>query len=81
MVNLGGVLGDVGEDFGDDELKELFSQFGTITSCKVVKDPKVENGEAVGEEDSENKSPSPDNKNKGFGFVCFEESSCRCSRR
>ena len=25
-----------GEELGDEELKELFSQFGKITSCKVV---------------------------------------------
>ncbi|KAJ9159529.1 hypothetical protein P3X46_025035 [Hevea brasiliensis] len=27
------------DSIGDDNLKELFSQFGTITSCKVMRDP------------------------------------------
>ncbi|GKV01603.1 hypothetical protein SLEP1_g14148 [Rubroshorea leprosula] len=27
------------DGIGDDKLKELFSQFGTITSCKVMRDP------------------------------------------
>ncbi|KAB1208507.1 Polyadenylate-binding protein 2 [Morella rubra] len=27
------------DSIGDDKLKELFSQFGTITSCKVMRDP------------------------------------------
>ncbi|KAI4295671.1 hypothetical protein L6164_035690 [Bauhinia variegata] len=27
------------DSIGDDKLKELFSPFGTITSCKVMKDP------------------------------------------
>ncbi|CAI9765583.1 unnamed protein product [Fraxinus pennsylvanica] len=28
------------DSIGDDELKELFSPFGSITSCKVMRDPK-----------------------------------------
>ncbi|KAK6136887.1 hypothetical protein DH2020_029373 [Rehmannia glutinosa] len=28
------------DSFGDDKLKELFSPFGSITSCKVMRDPK-----------------------------------------
>eukprot|EP00261_Vitis_vinifera_P033278 XP_019074521.1 PREDICTED: polyadenylate-binding protein 8 isoform X2 [Vitis vinifera] len=27
------------DSIGDDKLKELFAQFGTITSCKVMRDP------------------------------------------
>ncbi|OVA15873.1 RNA recognition motif domain [Macleaya cordata] len=27
------------DSIGDDKLKELFSEFGTITSCKVMRDP------------------------------------------
>ncbi|GMI91138.1 poly(A) binding protein 2, ARABIDOPSIS POLY(A) BINDING 2, POLY(A) BINDING PROTEIN 2 [Hibiscus trionum] len=27
------------DSIGDEELKELFSEFGTITSCKVMRDP------------------------------------------
>ena len=46
-----------------------------FTSQLQVKDPKVENGDDVEEESGDGKSTSPDNKNKGFGFVCFEESS------
>ncbi|KAG8368411.1 hypothetical protein BUALT_Bualt15G0042700 [Buddleja alternifolia] len=28
------------DNIGDEQLKELFSQFGSITSCKVMRDPK-----------------------------------------
>lgn len=52
-----------GEDLGDEKLKEVFSKFGKITSYKVVKDPKGEEAEA-----------DLDGKNKGFGFVSFEDS-------
>jgi len=58
-----------GEDLGDEKLKEVFSKFGKITSYKVVKDKDVR-GEEGGEEGPE----GGDGKNKGFGFVSFEDS-------
>ncbi|KAK6946081.1 Polyadenylate-binding protein/Hyperplastic disc protein [Dillenia turbinata] len=36
-VNL--YIKNLDDSIGDDSLKELFSQFGTITSCKVMRDP------------------------------------------
>merc|ERR1719391_1410463 len=58
-----------GEELGDEKLKEVFSKFGKITSYKVVKEkdaaPTDENGEIVADESG---------KNKGFGFVSFEDS-------
>ncbi|KAJ0983853.1 hypothetical protein J5N97_002209 [Dioscorea zingiberensis] len=36
-VNL--YLKNLDDSIGDDRLKELFSDFGTITSCKVMRDP------------------------------------------
>jgi len=58
-----------GEELSDDKLKELFSKFGKITSYKVVKDrnegtPAPEEEECVADESG---------KNKGFGFVSFED--------
>jgi len=58
-----------GEDLGDEKLKEVFSKFGKITSYKVVKDKDVR-----GEEGEEIIDQGPDSKNKGFGFVSFEDS-------
>jgi len=57
-----------GEDLGDEKLKEVFSKFGKITSYKVVKDRDVRG------EDGEEMIEGPDGKNKGFGFVSFEDS-------
>merc|ERR1719494_392479 len=59
-----------GEELSDEKLKELFSKFGKITSYKVVKDrnegtPAPEEEECVADESG---------KNKGFGFVSFEDS-------
>ncbi|XP_058081704.1 polyadenylate-binding protein 8-like isoform X2 [Magnolia sinica] len=36
-VNL--YLKNLDDSIGDDKLRELFSEFGTITSCKVMRDP------------------------------------------
>merc|ERR1712180_105297 len=58
-----------GEDLGDEKLKEVFSKFGKITSYKVVKDRDVR-----GEEGEDMLDAGPDGKNKGFGFVSFEDS-------
>merc|ERR1719262_1574732 len=59
-----------GEELGDEKLKEVFSKFGKITSYKVVRDDKAamlgEDGVEVVADDS--------GKNKGFGFVSFEDS-------
>ncbi|XP_010906556.1 polyadenylate-binding protein 2-like [Elaeis guineensis] len=32
-------LKNLDDNIGDDKLRELFSEFGTITSCKVMRDP------------------------------------------
>ncbi|THU46054.1 hypothetical protein C4D60_Mb09t00920 [Musa balbisiana] len=32
-------LKNLDDDIGDDSLKELFSEYGTITSCKIMRDP------------------------------------------
>jgi len=58
-----------GEDLGDEKLKEVFSKFGKITSYKVVKDRDVK-----GDEGEDMVEAGPDSKNKGFGFVSFEDS-------
>merc|ERR1719323_2194109 len=57
------------KDLGDEKLKEVFSKFGKITSYKVVKDRDVK-----GEEGEDVLESGPDGKNKGFGFVSFEDS-------
>merc|ERR1712054_47272 len=57
-----------GEDLGDEKLKEVFSKFGKITSYKVVKEKDGAQGE--GSEIMADES----GKNKGFGFVSFEDS-------
>merc|ERR1711981_1331711 len=58
-----------GEDLGDEKLKEVFSKFGKITSYKVVKEKDLaqhaEGAEIMADESG---------KNKGFGFVSFEDS-------
>jgi len=58
-----------GEDLGDEKLKEVFSKFGKITSYKVVKEKDLsqhgDGGEIMADESG---------KNKGFGFVSFEDS-------
>lgn len=48
MEKLQGVnlyLKNLDDDFDDEKLKELFAAFGTITSCKVMRDP---NGQSKG---------------------------------
>merc|ERR1712106_1027887 len=58
-----------GEDLGDEKLKEVFSKFGKITSYKVVKEKDVSSSEESGEILADESG-----KNKGFGFVSFEDS-------
>jgi len=58
-----------GEDLGDEKLKEVFSKFGKITSYKVVKEKDLAQ-HAEGVEIMADES----GKNKGFGFVSFEDS-------
>merc|ERR1712123_556947 len=57
------------KDLGDEKLKEVFSKFGKITSYKVVKEKDLaqhaEGAEIMADESG---------KNKGFGFVSFEDS-------
>merc|ERR1712106_354482 len=61
------------EDLGDEKLKELFSKFGKITSYKVVKDKDVaQHADADG--DGAESTADESGKNKGFGFVSFEDS-------
>merc|ERR1712240_871937 len=58
-----------GEDLGDEKLKEVFSKFGKITSYKAVKEkdlPQHADGAEIMADES--------GKNKGFGFVSFEDS-------
>jgi polyadenylate-binding protein len=45
------------DNIDDERLRKEFSQFGTITSAKVMSEARNKNGEAV--------------RSKGFGFVCF----------
>merc|ERR1711902_194964 len=57
------------KDLGDEKLKEVFSKFGKITSYKVVKEkdlPQHADGAEIMADES--------GKNKGFGFVSFEDS-------
>ena len=53
------------ESIGDDELREAFSPFGTITSAKIMRDT---TDHSSGETDAEGNVVFP---SKGFGFVCF----------
>merc|ERR1719317_1719534 len=57
------------KDLGDEKLKEVFSKFGKITSYKVVKEKDLAQ-HAEGVEIMADES----GKNKGFGFVSFEDS-------
>ena len=59
-----------GENLADEKLEEVFSKFGKITSYKLVKDRDVEDKEG----DDEGVDNSGDCKNKGYGFVSFQDS-------
>merc|ERR1719427_1697504 len=58
------------KELGDEKLKEVFSKFGKITSYKVVRDDKA----AMLGEDGVEVVADDDCKNKGFGFVSFQDS-------
>jgi len=55
------------ERVDDDLLRKEFSQFGSITSARVMRDP-VDNNKGVPEKDSQGRVVG---HSKGFGFVCF----------
>ena len=59
-----------GDNLADEKLEEVFSKFGKITSYKLVKDRDVEDKEG----DDEGVDNSGDCKNKGYGFVSFQDS-------
>lgn len=67
------------DDIDDDELRELFGKFGTITSARVMQETlelPPETGEKDETEEESEKTEKPKekkqlNKSKGFGFVCF----------
>merc|ERR1719158_1696248 len=59
-----------GEKLPDEKLEEIFSKFGKITSYKLVKDR--ESGDNV--EACEGVDNGGDCKNKGYGFVSFQDS-------
>jgi len=68
-----------GEELSDDKLKELFSKFGKITSYKVGTGMASSTGTVKDKNDG---TPVPEDeeciidesgKNKGFGFVSFED--------
>merc|ERR1719192_2250688 len=59
-----------GENLPDEKLEEVFSKFGKITSYKLVKDHDAEDKEG----DDEGVNNSGDCKNKGYGFVAFQDS-------
>ena len=61
---------NIDNDVEEDELIEMFSKFGKITSCKVAKE---ESDDELGDDEVLNIETVAD-KNKGFAFVNFEDS-------
>ncbi|KAH3671674.1 hypothetical protein OGAPHI_000379 [Ogataea philodendri] len=58
-------------DFKDQDLYDLFTQFGQIMSAKIMTYPPADS--AVIDEDDETENHAREGRSRGFGFVCFNK--------